>query len=76
MELALFRVNAESFEIERCVILDPVVEGTAIADGYYAAPYFQETDGGTLFNVVTYRREQGRSNPDIVRLEFAWDEVR
>ncbi|EDL60187.1 hypothetical protein PM8797T_20598 [Gimesia maris DSM 8797] len=76
MELALFRINPDSFDVERHVVLDPE-PGVTIKDGYYAVPYFQQNNDQTLFNVVTYRMSAGnQKNPELVRLEFLWNEIR
>lgn len=75
MELALFRIDPETFAVTRHVVLGPD-KGVHIKDGYYAVPYFQEKDGQELFNVITYRMPKGKKNPVIVRLEFLWDQVR
>lgn len=74
MRLSLFRFDPESFAITRHVLLDNA-EGENVTDGYYAAPYWQKHDGRTYFNTITYKGIAGR-NPDIVRLEFDWEEVR
>ncbi len=74
MQLALFRIDPEKLAVTRHVILDN--DGRqAVADGYYAQPYWQERDGKKLFQVVTYRRGTEKA-PDIIRLEFDWEEVR
>jgi hypothetical protein len=74
MKLSLFRFDPDTLAITRHVILDNA-EGKNVTDGYYAVPYSQERDGSTLFNVITYKRV-GSGQPDIVRLEFDWSEVR
>jgi hypothetical protein len=56
------------------VLLDNA-EGEKVSDGYYAVPYWQQREGRSYFNVITYKRMAGRM-PDIIRLEFDWDEVR
>ncbi|HWL07289.1 MAG TPA: sialidase family protein [Planctomicrobium sp.] len=76
MELANFRLNLESLSIERMVVLDPDQQTQPVIDGYYAVPYFQESAGKTRFNVITYRRFKDATNPDLIRLEFDWDEVK
>ena len=73
MRLSLFRSNPETLKVNRHVVLDNA-EGNKVADGYYAMPYWRERDGKTLFNVVTYKKEAGA--PQIIRLEFDWQEVR
>jgi len=46
-----------------------------VIDAYYATPHWTARKGQTYINVVTYKRMSGRM-PDIVRLEYQWDEVR
>lgn len=75
MELVLLRIDPESLSIERFVVLGPE-EGKTLSDGYYAEPYFQKVGEEVMLNVVTYRRVNGKTNADLVRLEFLWDEVR
>ncbi len=76
MELALFRIDPDTFDVERHVVLDPA-PGITMKDGYYAVPYFQQKNDQTLFNVITYRMSSGnQKNPELVRLEFLWNEVR
>ena len=73
MRLSLFRFDPETLKITKHVVLDNA-EGKKVADGYYAMPYWRERDGKTFFNVVTYKRETGA--PNIIRIEFDWQEVR
>ena len=74
MELALFRIDPATLRIARWVILDNA-ERAKVTDGYYAVPYFQDRAERTWLDVITYRGVDG-AHPDIVRLEFDWDEVR
>ncbi|MFG0261452.1 MAG: sialidase family protein [Novipirellula sp. JB048] len=76
MELANFRLDPKTYEVDRMVVLDPPRSSEAVKDGYYAAPYFAEQKSGTKFNVITYRRFGSAANPDLIRLEFDWNEVR
>lgn len=75
MELALFRLNKKTLAAEKGAILDPL-SGPPITDGYYAMHYFRNDGNEERFNVVTYRRTNEQKNPDIVRLEFNWSDVR
>jgi hypothetical protein len=74
MRLSLFKFDPATLEITKHVLLDNA-EGAPVSDGYYAAPYWQQRDARTYFNVVTYKRMENRM-PDIIRIEFDWDEVR
>ncbi|HWB99292.1 MAG TPA: sialidase family protein [Bryobacteraceae bacterium] len=74
MKLSLFRLEPQTLTITKHVILDNA-ENEKVVDGYYAVPYWQERDGRSYLNVITYKRMLGRL-PDIIRLEFDWNEVR
>ena len=73
MRLSLFRFDPDTLKVARHVVLDND-DGKKVSDGYYAMPYWRERDGKTLFSVVTYKKETG--SPQIIRLEFDWQEVR
>jgi hypothetical protein len=73
MRLSLFRFDPDSLAITKHVVLDNA-EGEKVADGYYAMPYWREREGKTVLSVVTYKKKAGA--PQIIRLEFAWEEVR
>jgi hypothetical protein len=74
MKLSLFRFDPETFAIGKHVILDNA-EKVNVTDGYYAVPYWREREGKPYFNAITYKRVANRS-PDILRLEYDWEEVR
>jgi len=74
MRLSLFRFDPETFAITKHVLLDNA-EGANVTDGYYAVPYWRQREGRTRFNLITYKGVTKRS-PDIIRLEFDWEEVR
>jgi hypothetical protein len=74
MKLSLFRFDPVTLAISKHVILDNAEEENVI-DGYYAVPYWQERRGNTYLNTIIYKRPISR-NPDILRLEFDWEEVR
>jgi hypothetical protein len=74
MRLSLFRFDPETLAIARHVVLDNA-EGENVTDGYYAAPWWRTQEGRTSLHVVTYKGIDKRS-PDIVSLEFDWEEVR
>jgi hypothetical protein len=74
MELGLFKIDPESLQVEKWVVLDNS-DRANITDGYYAVPYFQEDEGVTYFNVINYKGANGES-PNIERYEFLWDEIR
>jgi hypothetical protein len=74
MKLSLFRFDPETFGITKHVILDNA-ENERVTDGYYAVPYWQEGADKTFFNLITYKKIADRT-PDILRLEYRWDEVK
>ena len=74
MKLCLFRFDPTSLAITAYAVIDNA-EGANVTDGYYAAPYFREVDGRTYFNVITYKGLDRRP-PQIVELEYHWDELR
>ncbi|MEN3942942.1 hypothetical protein WJU23_16715 [Prosthecobacter sp. SYSU 5D2] len=74
MKLSLFKLDAETLGITRHVLLDNA-EAEPVADGYYAQPYWQEREGRMRFNVINYKRG-AQPGPDIVRLEYDWEEVK
>lgn len=74
MRLSLFRFDPETLQVIKNVVLDNS-EGENVTDGYYAVPYWRERGGRTYFNVITYKGVAKR-DPDILRLEFDWEEVR
>ncbi|MBI4626153.1 MAG: exo-alpha-sialidase [Verrucomicrobia bacterium] len=83
MQLCWFRFSPETLALETCVALDNA-ERNNVVDGYYATAHWRERDGVGLLNIVTYKRadfvtaQRTRSfhDPDLVRLEFVWDEVK
>ena len=76
MKLCLFKFDPESLDILSYAILDNY-EGAIVPDGYYAMPYFTTRAQKVYFNIVTYKSLHLReSPPDLIRLEFKWDELR
>ena len=74
MTLCLFRLDSESLDVAAYCVLDNA-EGSNVTDGYYAVPYFRVEGGQTFLNVVTYKGLNHRP-PQIIELEYRWDEVR
>ncbi len=73
-QLCLFRLDPGALAVTSYSILDNA-ESANVTDGYYAVPYFRQVDGKTRLNVITYKGKD-RQPPQIIRLEFLWDEVR
>jgi peptidoglycan/xylan/chitin deacetylase (PgdA/CDA1 family) len=74
MRLSLFKFDPATLGVTRHVLLDNA-EAANVTDGYYAMPYWRQKSGGTVLDIVTYKR-LASAMPDIIRLEFPWDEVR
>ena len=74
MQLCLMRVDPEKLTIPSYAIIDNAEEAN-VTDGYYACPYFRTVDGKTRLHVITYKGLD-KQPPQIIRLEYLWDEVR
>jgi hypothetical protein len=74
MQLCLFRLDPAELTVRSYAILDNEMEED-VTDGYYSAPQWLVRDGKLIFSVVTYKGIEG-NNPDIIRLEYRWNEVR
>jgi len=74
MQLCLFRLDPAELSVRSYAILDNEIDED-VTDGYYSSPQWLERDGNTIFSVITYKGLEG-SDPDIVRLEYRWNEVR
>lgn len=83
MQLCWFRVAPETLAIETCHVLDNAAQQNVV-DGYYATVHWRQQAGLELFNVITYKRadfvaehrREGIHPPDLIRLEFRWDELK
>lgn len=73
--LGLLRVDPSTLAVNRMVLLDNEEGVLPVKDGYYAAPYWQQTGSELWFNAVTYR-SLGANPPDIIRFAFKWDEIK
>lgn len=49
--------------------------GHTTGNSFYAEYYLQEENGVTYFNVITYDDTRHKGHPDIVRYEYAWEEL-
>ena len=74
MQLCLLRFDLETLQVTACAILDNAA-GENVTDGYYAVPVFTERDGQTWLHVITYKG-MNQQPPDIIRLDYRWDEVK
>lgn len=72
--LRLYRLNPSTLEIEGHVQLD--TNASSAGDSYYAEHWVSERDGRSYFNVVTYLPKSTADKPDIVRLEFDWEQLK
>lgn len=46
-----------------------------IGESFYAEYYLQQENGSSYFNVITYEDSRHKGHPDIVRYEYAWEEL-
>lgn len=67
--LNLYKFDPKTLCLETYVTLDQ-----RPGDAYYAEGFFTKKNGKTFFNVITYVKSVSNS-PDIVRLEFPWEEI-
>ncbi|WP_372934997.1 sialidase family protein [Mariniphaga sediminis] len=67
--LNLYKVDPKLLHVQSYIVLD-----SRPGDAYYAEVFFIEKKGKTYFNTITYVKSVS-SLPDIVRLEFPWDEI-
>lgn len=74
MQLCLLRFDLETLQVTACAVLDNAA-GENVTDGYYAVPVFGERGGQTSLHVITYKGVNQRP-PDIIRLDYRWDEVK
>ncbi len=74
MQLGLFRIDVGALAVSSYAVLDNA-EYEPVTDGYYAMPWFRGSGSDTLLHVVTYKGRNSRP-PDIIHLEFRWDEVK
>ncbi len=69
MKLVLHKFDMETLLPVNCIILD-----STNGDGFYAEPYFKTKNGMEYFNAITYCAVDS-SKPDVIRLEYAWEEL-
>jgi len=67
--LNLYKIDPETLHLETYVTLDQ-----RPGDAYYAEVFFTEKNGKTFFNTITYVKSVSEL-PDIIRLEFLWEEI-
>lgn len=67
--LKLYKFDPNTLRIDTYVTLDQ-----RPGDAYYAEHFFIQKKGKTFFNVITYVKSVSNL-PDIVRLEFLWEEI-
>jgi hypothetical protein len=67
--LNLYKIEPETMQLQSYVVLDQ-----RPGDAYYAEVFFIEKKGKTFFNTITYVKAVS-DMPDIVRLEFPWEEI-
>ncbi len=76
-ELALYKFDVENLAPETYVVIEePMTTASSLGGhGHYAEPFFVEKDGVEYLNLINYTNAY-TGNPDIVRYELLWDEVK
>ncbi|TVP95826.1 MAG: exo-alpha-sialidase [Planctomycetaceae bacterium] len=74
MRLCLFRLDPDRLAVTSATLLDNQASEN-VTDGYYPSPYFRAVGDVTYLHVVDYKGVD-RKPPQIIELEFLWDEVR
>jgi hypothetical protein len=72
--LELFRLDPDTLTLQGNVRLDE--NESPAGDSYYAEHYMAERNGRLYFNAITYVPKSAADKPDIVRLEYDWEELR
>ncbi|SDD90544.1 hypothetical protein SAMN02799630_03135 [Paenibacillus sp. UNCCL117] len=72
--LKLYRINPDTLELESVATLNS--NSYSAADSYYAEPYFITKSGKTYIGIVTYQKGSSSDQPNIVRYEALWDELK
>ncbi len=74
-ELALYRFDVENLIPETYVVIEEPMTTARAGNGHYAEPFFVEKDGVEYINIINYTNAY-TCNPDIVKYELKWDEVK
>lgn len=72
--LRLYRFNPSTLAVEAYAQLD--ANSSSAGDSYYAEQYMSEREGIRYFNVITYVPQSTQDKPDIVRLEYDWEQLK
>lgn len=73
-ELALYKLKVDTIEIVEHTQLD-LASVNYTRDTYYAEYYMQSKNDELYFNVITYRPSSKSGDPNIIRLEYKWNEI-
>ncbi len=74
-ELAFYKFDVENLVPETYVIIDDTPTTARAGNGHYSEPFFVERDGVEYIDFISYTNAY-TCNPDIVRYELKWDEVK
>jgi hypothetical protein len=72
--LHLYQMNPVTLELESDVVLHR--NDSICSDSYYAVHYFSREGDRTIFNVVTYVAPSPQDKPEIVCMEYDWEELK
>lgn len=74
MQLCLIRFDPATLAVTAVVVLDNA-ENKRVTDGYYAVTTFSGEGAATVLHVFTYKALDSKP-PEIVRLDYRWEEVK
>lgn len=74
-ELALYRFDVENLVPETYVVIEEPMTSSRAGNGHYSEPYFITKDGVEYVNFINYTNAY-TGDPDLVRYELIWDEIK
>ncbi len=74
-ELALYRFDVENLVPETYVVIEEPMTSARAGNGHYSEPYFITKDGVEYVNFINYTNAY-TGDPDLVRYELIWDEIK
>ncbi len=74
-ELALYRFDVENLVPETYVVIEEPMTSARAGMGHYSEPYFITQNGVEYVNFINYTNAY-TGDPDLVRYELIWDEIK
>jgi hypothetical protein len=72
--LHLYQMNPVTLELESDVVLHR--NDSIASDSYYAVHYFTKEGDRDIFNVVTYAAPSPNDKPEIICMDYDWEELK